>query len=46
VNNPSASPTLYLSIAVTYRYTALFPGSTVVNLLPQQITRTSWMRMS
>lgn len=46
VANPSATPTLYLSMVLTYSFSPLFPGATVVGVLPQQITRTSWMRMT
>lgn len=46
VANPSAKPALYLSLTVTYPYTAMFGPSTVVAALPQTMTRTSWMRMA
>lgn len=45
-SNPSGAPALYLSMTITYAYPALFRGSTVVAALPQQMTRTSWMRMT
>lgn len=44
-NNPSALPALYLKIATTYTYSPMFPGMTVVDSLPPQISQTAWTRM-
>jgi len=46
VANPSGKPALYLSLTISYPYTAMFGPSTAVAALPQTMTRTSWMRMA
>lgn len=41
--NPSGD---YVQITVNYTYTALFPGMSVMALLPTTMTRTAWMRLA
>lgn len=45
VNNPTGVPALYLTVATAYTYTPMFPGLTVVDALPHQLSHTAWMRM-
>lgn len=44
-NNPSALPALYLKVATTYTYTPMFPGMTVVDVLPSKILHVAWTRV-
>jgi Flp pilus assembly protein TadG len=41
----SAAPGLYLRVNVTYHYEAMFPGLTIAEAFPANITRSAWMRM-
>jgi hypothetical protein len=47
VANPAAgaTPTLYLSVSVTYAFQPLFPGATLAQTFAPNIVRTAWMRM-
>ena len=46
VGNPTLKSVLYLQIQTTYAYQPIFPGLTIANTFPANITRTSWMRIA
>ena len=41
----TAEAGLYLRVNVTYHYDAMFPGLTIAEAFPENITRSAWMRM-
>lgn len=45
IGAPQQRPEVYVQVKATYTYTPIFPGLTLAQTFPRQISHTAWMRL-